>query len=620
MKTISSSSDTAWAGLSCILVAQNDQGNVAPAVAALTRALAGQRGAQIGDYEIILVDDGSSDLTGTEALHLQETDRHVRVVRHTEPQGFGAAFYSGFIVARYPLIFLSTADNRFDYGQIVAFLSYAQEYDVVVGFRPDRQDPLLRKAASAVWNFLVTLLFGWRLRDIDCTFKLFHREALTQADLVHLCSRGAIIHTELLTLFKREKMRILEAPVTHFPGSRDITPGITPRVVLRALWKILGLRVRLTVQAILGYLGFITGMFSRTSRPMEVMVYRRSTRPGKGIIGGCRLCGADVDSLRLTKLHPNSHLNISEPYRLIYCSNCHNAFTAPLPPPEEHLLKADVPDERLNVIQRFLLRWFSVQRTSRVLQLLSPVDAPCVLDVGGGNCRFANSLARSGCQVTVVEPNVASEVHADKRAGVRFVGARFSSRLIDDQILLENSFDCITMWHSLEHISNLTDALLTARRLLKLDGILYISTPNLNSLQADLGGNYWAYLDIPYQLSLLTPEGLLRLLKNNGFARFRLFFFSVEYDVFGYYQTIINLLSHSHNYYYLLRASQKGFDESRLRFPLWTRLVTLTGIIWLGPAFLLAWAAGAMGKQACIELACCPEQEESASEVFREGK
>ena len=603
MKTTSSSSDPAWAGLSCILVAQNDQGNVAPAVAALTRALAGQCGTQIGDYEIILVDDGSSDLTGAEALRLQETDRRVRVMRHTEPQGFGAAFHSGFIVARYPLVFLSTADNRFDYGQIVAFLSYAQEYDVVVGFRPDRQDPLLRKAASAVWNFLVTLLFGWRLRDIDCTFKLFHREALTQVDPVRLRSRGAIIHTEFLTLFKRERLRILEAPVTHFPGSRDIASGITPRVVLRALWKILGLRARLTAQTILGYLGFITGMLSRTSRPMEVIVYRRSKMLMNAREVVCRLCGASGDFVRKTDLKTSEDLVHLGDYSVFYCTVCRNAFTYPLPEESKGILLPDVPFQQLSPFQRKLMDWFIHIRVQRVIKAARSLPPRRVLDVDGGNCALANALAKRGLSVTVVDPNPANQVYADAVSGVSFITAPFSDDLIRTGTLEEGRFDVVTMWHSLEHMPNPVLALDVVQRLLRPEGCLYVCVPNLNSFQADLGRNYWAYLDVPHHLTHFTLDGLISLLRQSGYAQINIHWFSPEYEVLGFYQTLLNIISRSHNYYY--NRSQKGKAiEANLRFPMWTRIVTALGFLLVPLALILSIAADVTGKSACVEVHC----------------
>ena len=597
-------------GLSCILYSRNYHEDVKLTLMTLSDTLDKLCGVQIKDYEIILVDDGSnSDVEFLELLQFCKSNPRFLVLHHSEEQGLGAAFYLGLGAARYPLLFLSTADNRFDYTQIKDFLGNMLEYDVVIGYRPERQDPFLRKVASGGWNFLVNLLFGWRLKDINCTFKMFRREILSQLHLTQLRSRHMIFNTELLTLFIRNGYKILELPVSHVYGNPEINTEVSIGTVLLALFRIVKLRLRLTGDKMLGYLGFVTGAFSRSNRPMEVFLYRRS-RPlvADFTSKNCPICNSSSETLFFFQPSPLLLFAPSSHYKLIFCTNCQNAFTDPLPPEKELLLKADAPLEQLNWFERFFLRWFAVRRVGRILQTLSGIESPRVLDIGGGNCLFANSLARSQCQVVVVEPNVESEKYADKQSGVQFIPTAFSSKLIQDGTLAEQSFDCITMWQSLQSLHDIGDVFDTIRRLLKPDGYLYISTPNLASLQAEIGKEVWTYLDISYQVHLFTPTGLLKVLRNKHFIPVRFFFFSLEYDVFGFYQTILNLLSRSHNYYYLNRAKRKKIAGVEDKYTVWVKIVTALGIIWLPLAILLALGASAMGKQTCIEVICAINQ------------
>ena len=593
---------TQFVGLSCVLPAFNERGNVGQAITTLATTLESELKTRsiIGDYEIIVVDDGSSDGTARE---VQEVARHfpkIRLIRHAVNQGYGAALYSGLTVAQYDLVFFTDSDNQFDYTQVQDFLSQIGDCDLVAGYRQNRQDPLIRKVNAQGWNLLVRMLFGHLSQDIDCAFKLFRKSALDQINLLHIRGRGAIINTEILVRMKQRQLMIREIPVRHYPRELGEQSGANPLVIGRAFYELGKLMLRLSVEKF-GWLGFVTGLFSRTNRPMEVIKYRRSKMLLDTDAVLCRLCGADADSVRQTNLKTCEDLTDMGDYSVFYCIACRNAFTYPLPDESKRVLTPDVSYHTFSFPQRLLMNWFIELRVRRVTKAIGSSQTGRILDIGGGNCAFANALAERGFEVTVVEPNSANSTYAN--SDVRFIGAWFSEELIKSKVLSEGEFDLVTMWHSLEHLPEPLLALELCKRLLRPGGCLYLCVPNLNSLQADLSGNRWVYLDVPHHLTHFTLDGLITQLRSLGYGQFNIHWFSPEYEIFGFYQTLLNMISLSHNYYYN-RAKKGKIIEENLRFPTWTKAVTRMGFILLPLAFGLSVWADAAGKPASIEVHC----------------
>jgi glycosyltransferase involved in cell wall biosynthesis len=204
-------------------------------------------------FEIIAVDDGSTDETPQLADRLA-TDHPgvVRVVHHTVNQGYGAALKSGFRASRFPLVAFTDGDRQFrvaDLGRLLDRMAQATGSgvapDVVAGYRIRRADPRVRLAYARVYRGCLRLLFGLRLRDIDCACKLFRREAL---EGVHLESGGAFLSAELVIKLLARGRRVVEVGVPHYPRAAGTASGADPRVVLRAVRDFWGLRLRLWLQ------------------------------------------------------------------------------------------------------------------------------------------------------------------------------------------------------------------------------------------------------------------------------------------------------------------------------------------------------------------------------------
>jgi len=197
------------------------------------------------DYEVIVVDDGSSDGTGQVVESLERRYPQVRLVSHEVNQGYGAAVFSGLINARKELVFFTDSDRQFDLREIEKLLAHIDKADLVVGFRTPRRDPFMRRLNGWGWSALVTLLFGYTARDIDCAFKLMRREVIERVkDKVE--SRGATFSAEFLVRAKQAGFRIREVAIHgHRPRVAGSPTGARPDVIIRAFKELIRFRIAL---------------------------------------------------------------------------------------------------------------------------------------------------------------------------------------------------------------------------------------------------------------------------------------------------------------------------------------------------------------------------------------
>ncbi len=232
------SKGTRLPGLSVFLPCHNEEGNVERVVTAMVAEL--PRVAE--RYEVIVVDDGSRDLTGQIADRMAAADPHVRVVHHPVNRGYGAAVTSGIRAATQPWVLLCDGDGQFDPADIAALTAETPEYDVVVGRRVRRADPLMRRANGKAWTILVRILFGIRISDIDCGFKLFRGELL---DGLELRAGGAMISTELMARVAGRGANVCEVDVKHLPRLAGEQSGANLHVVARAFRELFALFLEL---------------------------------------------------------------------------------------------------------------------------------------------------------------------------------------------------------------------------------------------------------------------------------------------------------------------------------------------------------------------------------------
>jgi len=191
------------------------------------------------DFEVIIVDDGSADSTGRIIDEIAEKNSRVKVVHHLTNLGYGAALVSGFKASTKKLVFYTDGDGQFDINEMPSLLPLMKQYDIVSCFRLNRQDSLIRKINGWCWTKLVCLLFGMKIRDIDCAFKLYKREIF---DNINLSSAGALIDTEILARAIRKGYTVTQKGVHHYPRTAGAQTGASLRVILRAFKELIRLR------------------------------------------------------------------------------------------------------------------------------------------------------------------------------------------------------------------------------------------------------------------------------------------------------------------------------------------------------------------------------------------
>jgi glycosyltransferase involved in cell wall biosynthesis len=194
------------------------------------------------DYEVIIVDDGSADRTGRIADEIAAQKDSIKVVHHQANLGYGAALQSGFKAATKELVFYTDGDGQFDLKEMPLLLPLIKQYDIVCGYRLNRQDNSVRKINGWCWTKLVCLLFGMKVRDIDCAFKLYKREIF---DNIKLSSTGALINAEILARAIRKGYSLTQKGVHHYPRTAGTQTGAKLRVILRAFKELLKLRRRI---------------------------------------------------------------------------------------------------------------------------------------------------------------------------------------------------------------------------------------------------------------------------------------------------------------------------------------------------------------------------------------
>lgn len=195
-----------------------------------------------GSIEVLVVDDGSTDRTPELADALAAGDPRVRV-HHQPNRGYGGALRAGFENARGELIGFSDGDLQFDLREFSRLLDRladaSRPVDVVIGYRVQRRDPPHRIFIAKTYNAIASVVFGLRVRDIDCAMKLFRREVF---DGLPLGTDSPFLSAELLIKLKARGERIAQVGVTHYPRAAGTNTGASFRKILRTFRDIARLR------------------------------------------------------------------------------------------------------------------------------------------------------------------------------------------------------------------------------------------------------------------------------------------------------------------------------------------------------------------------------------------
>jgi glycosyltransferase involved in cell wall biosynthesis len=208
--------------------AYNEEGNLTPMVERALEVLP----AFASRFDIVIVDDGSRDGTEAEGRALAKLYPQVTYHRHAGNRGYGEALRSGLKALQGEVAFFTDGDQQFDLGELRLAWPLLAGADVVAGYRIKRADPPHRLFIAWTYNRLIRVMFGLRMHDVDCAFKLIRREVVQSVDPT---SGGAFFSAEFLLRAHHQGFRVVEVGVHHYPRTVGKSKGATPAVILRTM-------------------------------------------------------------------------------------------------------------------------------------------------------------------------------------------------------------------------------------------------------------------------------------------------------------------------------------------------------------------------------------------------
>jgi glycosyltransferase involved in cell wall biosynthesis len=191
------------------------------------------------DYEIIVVNDGSTDYTAQVLEELASRYPELRVIHHPQNQGYGAALRTGFGAASKEWVFYTDGDAQYDPHELTALVAALDDsVDVVNGYKITRHDPISRRAIGRLYHHFVRLAFGFKLRDVDCDFRLIRQSIF---DEIELESDTGTICLEMVKRFQDAGYVFAEVPVHHYHRQYGVSQFFNWRRLLRTarhLWTL----------------------------------------------------------------------------------------------------------------------------------------------------------------------------------------------------------------------------------------------------------------------------------------------------------------------------------------------------------------------------------------------
>jgi glycosyltransferase involved in cell wall biosynthesis len=192
--------------------------------------------------EVIVIDDGSTDDSPHVLKELSDEHPRLRVVTHDRNRGYGGALLSGFASATLQWVFYTDGDAQFDPAELELLVAKAgPDVDVVQGYKIRRADNVARRIIGRVYHRFVAFMFGLKIRDTDCDFRLIRSTALHRVTLEH---SSGVICVELVKKLQDSGARFVEVPIHHYPRLHGQSQFFRVSAVAGSLWDLAVLWLR----------------------------------------------------------------------------------------------------------------------------------------------------------------------------------------------------------------------------------------------------------------------------------------------------------------------------------------------------------------------------------------
>ncbi|NQS98132.1 MAG: glycosyltransferase family 2 protein [candidate division Zixibacteria bacterium] len=220
-------------GVGVMLPAYNEEENIERAVKNSVEMLA----SFTDNYEVLVVNDASTDKTGRILEDMSRDNSHIRVVHHKKNLRLGGAIRTGFKESGKEIIFYCDSDSPVDMWDVKRVLPLMATYDLVAGYRLTREERFIRKVYSKTYNSIIRSLFGFKLTDINFSFKLIKKKVFEN---IELHSNGGFIDAEFISEILRGGFRAAEVGVHYYPRATGESTMASPSVILEIMaemWK-----------------------------------------------------------------------------------------------------------------------------------------------------------------------------------------------------------------------------------------------------------------------------------------------------------------------------------------------------------------------------------------------
>ncbi len=200
-----------YASISAFFPCYNDKGTIGKMIEDVAEVLR----TLTDDFEVIVVDDGSTDSSRDLLKELREKYDFLKLVFHKKNQGYGGALQSGFKTSIKDLIFYTDGDAQYDVKELpLLYEKMDKDVDIVNGYKIKRADVWYRALIGRIYHWTMKIMFGFKIRDVDCDFRLIRREPLQKIDLEH---KSGVICVEMITKMHQAGFRFVEVGVHHYP-------------------------------------------------------------------------------------------------------------------------------------------------------------------------------------------------------------------------------------------------------------------------------------------------------------------------------------------------------------------------------------------------------------------